>query len=301
MTSLEYRKNRINEMSKKWNLKKVNDLYTSWQIPNNTYDNLKHSLKLYISRALHFPYIDNDVDFMRKVDEKRENRTNVTPNGAVVPKLEYSIEYNLFIKSWCNTVREMISPDPKILKRFRLTPNVRIKFGEELEDNIGRGLDTAIPHSDAWVEGPWGMNCHLPILGDTKNNFLHFYKLKDEKLFRDEFLETSAEYKDMHWVLDYYEEDDLTPLEGNINISDYVLIHNTKRRKNSGTRISIDTTIFSGDHDVHEDRRSEYLDNIPDIGENLFVACNVSEKKGHVDKKTTYSHYTTGNLSHIKI
>ena len=301
MTSLEYRKKRIDEMSKKWNLKKVNNFYTCWKIPKKTYHDLKHSLKLYISKALHFTYTDDDKSFINSVDENRENRINVTPNGAVVPKSEYAIEYNLFIRSWCSTVNEMISPDPSILKLFRLTPNVRIKFGNELEDNIGRGLDTAIPHSDAWVEGPWGMNCHLPILGDTENNFLHFHKLKDEKTFQDNFLETSSEYKDMHWVLDHYEDDDIIPLEGNINISDYVLIHNTKRNKNAGTRISIDTTIFSGDHEVHPDRRSEYFDSIPSIGQNLFIGCNVSEKHGHTSKNTTFSHYTTGNLRHIEL
>jgi len=207
----------------------------------------------------------------------------------------------MFIRSWCNIVKEFIKDDPSYLKKFRLTPNIRIKYAEELEDNVGRGLDTAWPHSDAWVEGPWGMNCHLPIFGDTKNNYLHFYKLKDESAFEDFFLDTSEVYTKMQWVVDFYKDDTIVPERGYINVSDYALLHKTKRNSGAGTRVSIDTTIFAGDHDVHPDRKTEYLDTIPNIGEELFIACLRSEVDEVSDKKTVFSHYTSGSLKHITL
>ena len=301
MSSLKYRKERIKKLSMEWSLKNVNDLFVSYQIPNALYENLKNSIKLYISKALNFPLVLDDNDFMNLVDENRDYRRNVTPNGAVVPKKEYSLEYNLFLSAWCSIVSKMIEPNKKLLKRFRLTPNIRIKYSTELEDNVGRNLDTAIPHSDAWVEGPWGMNCHLPILGDTQKNFLNFFKMRDEKEFKDDFLATSRSYNDMKWVLDYYKEDTIIPQSGHINISDYALVHNTKRLPKCGTRISIDTTIFVGDHDVHPDRQIEYLDYIPNVGSNLFVACDVSEDEKYHEKISTFSNYTSGTLRHIKL
>ena len=48
----------------------------------------------------------------------------------------------------------MSKNDRKLLKLFRITPNIRIKFGKELNDNKNRSLSTSRPHSDAWVEGP---------------------------------------------------------------------------------------------------------------------------------------------------
>jgi hypothetical protein len=207
----------------------------------------------------------------------------------------------VFIRSWCNIVKEFIKDDPSYLKKFRLTPNIRIKYAEELEDNVGRGLDTAWPHSDGWVEGPWGMNCHLPIFGDTNNNYLHFYKLKDESKFEDFFLDTSEVYTKMQWVVDFYEDDTIVPERGYINVSDYALLHKTKRNPGAGTRVSIDTTIFAGDHDVHPDRKTEYLDTIPNIGEELFIACLRSEVDEISDKKTVFSHYTSGSLKHITL
>ena len=79
------------------------------------------------------------------------------------------IEYNLILRNWCELVRRITKHDPKLLKLFRITPNIRIKFGTELNDNLNRGLSTSVPHSDAWVEGPWGMNCFIPFFGDIKN------------------------------------------------------------------------------------------------------------------------------------
>ena len=33
---------------------------------------------------------------LKRINLNRNNRTNVTPNGAVVPKREYALEYNLY-------------------------------------------------------------------------------------------------------------------------------------------------------------------------------------------------------------
>ena len=301
MSSLQYRKVRMTTMANQWGASKVNDLFIHKKIPDALYDELRRSIGMYIAKALHFNYTEDEELFIQRLNDSRHDRTNVTPNGGVVPKKEYALEYNMFIRSWCNIVKEFIKDDPSYLKKFRLTPNIRIKYAEELEDNVGRGLDTAWPHSDAWVEGPWGMNCHLPIFGDTKNNYLHFYKLKDESAFEDFFLDTSEVYTNMQWVVDFYEDDTIVPERGYINVSDYALLHKTKRNPGAGTRVSIDTTIFAGDHDVHPDRKTEYLDTIPNIGEELFIACLRSEVDEVSDKKTVFSHYTSGSLKHITL
>ena len=301
MSSLQYRKDRMTTMANQWGASKVNDLFIHKKIPDTLYNDLRRSIGMYIAKALHFDYTEDEDLFIQRLNDSRHDRTNVTPNGGVVPKKEYALEYNMFIRSWCNIVKEFIKDDPSYLKKFRLTPNIRIKYAEELEDNVGRGLDTAWPHSDAWVEGPWGMNCHLPIFGDTKNNYLHFYKLKDESAFEDFFLDTSEVYTNMQWVVDFYEDDTIVPERGYINVSDYALLHKTKRNPGAGTRVSIDTTIFAGDHDVHPDRKTEYLDTIPNIGEELFIACLRSEVDEVSDKKTVFSHYTSGSLKHITL
>ena len=75
----------------------------------------------------------------------------MTPNGALVPKKEYQLMYNLLLMKWFDIYKGMISADPSFVRLVRVTQNIGLKFEEELEDNKHRGLNTEYPHSDAWV------------------------------------------------------------------------------------------------------------------------------------------------------
>jgi hypothetical protein len=259
---------------------------------------LKFSIMLYISRAFYFDFTGDEKEFIARLDKNRHIRDNVTPNGGVAPKKEYQLEYNMVLRIWSKIAAAMVKGNPSLLSKFRITPNIRIKFGTELEENINRTLSTSWPHSDAWVEGPWSMNCYVPLLGDVENNNLVFWKPKNTDEFSDDYLNTAATYEEMQWVLDHYTIDkELKPLKDKVHISDYALIHATTRNDNCGTRVSIDTTVCVGNHNVHADRETEYLNDIETLGEDLFVSVNRSIKDDHVmNKKTTFSHYTTGML-----
>ena len=130
---------------------------------------------------------------------------NVTPNGGVVPKKEFQLEYNLVLRSWSKIVKNMVKNDPSLITKFRITPNIRIKFAQDIEENINRTLNTTWPHSDAWVEGPWTMNCYFPVFGDVENNNLRFWTVKNNNEFSNKFLNNASTYEEMQWVLDYYE------------------------------------------------------------------------------------------------
>ncbi len=294
----EYRKSRFDTMEEVWALDRINDLMVSHSPTQKELNDLQFSVMLYISKALYFDFTQNEEEFVRRIDENRETRDNVTPNGAVVPKKEYQLEYNMVLRSWSKIVQSIIKNDPKLMTKFRFTPNIRIKFGRELDDNVNRTLNTAFPHSDAWVEGPWMMNCYTPLFGDIENNNLAFWKPKSPESFSDDFLKTAATYEEMQWVLDYYDLDaGIVPKKGRVHISDYALIHATGRKNDCGTRVSIDTTICVGEHDVHPDRKIEYIKDLKIVGEEIFIPTIRSIKDEHVvDKKTTFSHYTTGNL-----
>lgn len=264
---------------------------------------LKFSIMLYISKAFYFEFTDNEDEFIKRLNANRHIRDNVTPNGGIVPKKEYQLEYNMVLRSWSKITKELISGDPSLINKFRMTPNIRVKFGVELEENVDRPLNTSYPHSDAWVEGPWAMNCFVPLIGDIENNNLAFWSPKSPESFSDDFLEVAATYEEMHWVLDSYNKDEsISPKRGCVHISDYALIHATERKNHCDTRISIDTTIVVGDHAVHPDREVEYLDELEVIGEELFVSTNRTIKESSVkEKNTIFSHYSTGNLKVNKL
>ena len=297
--TLKTRINRINLITNQWKLEKTHPLITRYKIDKNFFKEFKFNIKLYISKALKISFNEEDSIFINNIDKARYNRLNITPNGAIVPKREFHLEYNLVLRSWCELVAKMSKKNPKLLKLFRITPNIRIKFGKELEDNKNRELSTSLPHSDAWVEGPWGMNCYIPFFGDTKNNNLQFYEPIDK--FDESFLAISPSYKKMQWVMDYYKSiKKIVPSSGYVNLSDYAAIHNTFRNPNSGSRVSIDTTLFVGNYKPHKDRLREYTDKIPNIGINYFVDSGQYEKNKPANKVSTYSHYTSKVLKLIK-
>jgi hypothetical protein len=297
--SFKYRLQRINNITKKWKLNKIHPLITSHKINKNFFKEFKFNLKLYISKAMNINFEENDKKFIVNVDRARGNRKNITPNGAIVPKREYHLEYNLVLRSWCELIKQITKNDQNLLKLFRVTPNIRIKFGKELSENKNRELSTSVPHSDAWVEGPWGMNCFIPFLGDIKNNNLRFYEPRT--VFEDKFLTDSPSYKKMQWVMKYYKPiSKIVPKVGHVHFSDYAAIHKTYRKENSGTRISIDTTIFVGNHLPHKDRIKEYTKKIPAIGLDQFIDSGQYEKNAPASKISAYSHYTSKVLKIIK-
>ena len=290
---------RFKTMKSIWGLDSIHDLMLYHNPNEKELNDLRFAVMLYISKALYFEFTFDESEFIKRLDESRSVRDNVTPNGGVVPKKEYQLEYNMVLRSWSKIVDNMIGRDKNLLRKFRITPNIRIKFGKELEENLERPLTTSWPHSDAWVEGPWGMNCYTPLLGDIENNNLIFWTPKDVDNFNDDALNTASTYEEMQWVLDEYELDkSIKQIKGKVHISDYALVHATNREENCGTRVSIDTTVFVGDYNVHKDRDIEYLNDVKIIGEEVFVSTNRSTlDENIVEKQTTFSHYTTGTLT----
>ena len=180
-----------------------------------------------------------------------------------------------------------------------MTPNIRVKFGNELKDNVKRGLNTSHPHSDAWVEGPWGMNCFFPILGDYKRNNLKFY---EPKVFNENFLTRAPSYLDMQWVMKNYKAINFTPKLGNLYISDYAMIHNTHRKKNSKVRISIDSTVFVDKYNIPpKSRIKEYRKIIPYLGIEEIIDSGQYQDQKYSEKKGVYSHYTSRSIRSIKL
>ncbi len=296
--SLIYRKKRINLICKSWRLKKCHNLMVSYKLDKKLLENFKLKVKIYICKALNIEFVNNENLFIKKVNSARSYRLNLTPNGAVVPKKEYQLEYNIILREWCNIIRHIVKNKPSLITMFRTTPNIRIKFAKELKDNVGRGLSTSLPHSDGWVEGPWGMNCFFPLFGDAEKNNLEYYEPIN---FEEKMISTAATYTEMQWVMKNYKKIKFKPKKGNIYFSDYALIHNTFRNKNCGTRISIDTTLFVGNHKPHKDRQKEYRKDIPFIGTKELVEVNKYEKDNFDEKDSVFSHYAVKSLNTIKL
>ena len=123
-----YRKERFDTIESGWDVDRIHDLMVNYSPDLEDLYNLRFSVMLYISKALYFKFTEDESTFIKRVDSSREKRDNVTPNGAVVPKKEYQLEYNMVLRSWGNVMKKLTQNDPDLLARFRMTPNIRIKF-----------------------------------------------------------------------------------------------------------------------------------------------------------------------------
>ena len=106
--SLDYRIKRINNITKSWGLNRDHDLIASLPLNKELFNDFKVKIKLYVSKALNFPYESDDKEFIKKVNSSREYRKNVTPNGAIVPKREFQLEYNMILRDWSLIIKNMI-------------------------------------------------------------------------------------------------------------------------------------------------------------------------------------------------
>jgi hypothetical protein len=297
-SSYPYRIKRFSQMQKDWNLDKIHDLMLSHTPNEQLLKEFKNSVMQYIAKSFYFDVTFDENEFLNRLESNKNIKDNITPNGAVVPKKEYQLEFNLVLRAWTKIIYEMTKNNPSLLSLTRMTPNIRIKFGEDPVENVGRGLNTAHPHSDAWVESSFGINCFVPLIGDIENNNMDYYEPIDPENFSDDFLENAKSYADMQWVLEHYKLSEyLRPKRGKIHFSDFALIHNTSRKENSRLRVSIDTAIYVGEHSPHPDRIDEYMNDIKIIGEDLIISTSRSIHDENIfDKKTHFSHYTTGTL-----
>lgn len=301
---LEYRISRMESVATAWGLDLIQPLIAEYKIPEDLLEEFESLLQIYVLRCLTGKFsrrVFKNFDEI-DVDTLRACRTNVTPNGALVPKTEYQLMYNLLLMKWFEVYKSMISKNPNFVKLVRVTPNIRLKFGRELEDNKNRGLNTEYPHSDAWVEGPWGYNVFVPMLGDCLNNTLRYYKIPKAGLSKNFFDQSKTYTTKQDLVAGFLEITDFIPKKGHIYISDYAVVHKTWRSQKSKARVSIDTTLMVGDHPVHPDREVEYLNKVPTLGVDSLFKVAVREKNSLVPaKKTDFSHYTTGNINLINI
>ena len=120
-------------------------------------------------------------------------------------------------------------------------------------------------------------------------------------LFDEKFLKISPTYTKMQWVTKYYKSiKKLNPKPGVVYISDYASIHKTYRKKNCDTRVSIDTTLFVGNHQPHKDRKNEYRNTIPNVGLSEFADAGQYETDKPANKISIYSHYTSKVLKMVK-
>ena len=275
MNELDYRISRIDKLEKHFEGKRIHKLMYAISLPSEYLPRFQLAILVYCSAALDVAASDAD-SLMQAIDDQMFSKNNVTPNGGIVPKNEYQFEYNLVLKSW-SEIFHFLNKDFKVFSKVRIFPSVRLKEGKKDLTNQARPFRTELPHSDSWVDGYWGLNIHMPFFGDFKNNCLQYFYLNDDSLFSSEMLGPSKSFEEMQWVLDKCKVvDGMQAPPNHLCVSDYLLLHNTKRADNAKSRISLDSSCVIGNHSYKDDD-DEFVNEIPRFGvENMYLTTTKS-------------------------
>jgi hypothetical protein len=94
-SSYPYRIKRFSQMQKDWNLDKIHDLMLSHTPNEQLLKEFKNSVMQYIAKSFYFDVTFDENEFLNRLESNKNIKDNITPNGAVVPKKEYQLEFNL--------------------------------------------------------------------------------------------------------------------------------------------------------------------------------------------------------------
>ena len=129
-----------------------------YPIPSPLKEEFLTSLKLYISKALAFNFVQDEKEFMEKVEYSRSNRKNITPNGAVADERMIKVHNRLRLN------RDAIGKTISYHKDYHFKP-VWDGTEENLEEIETFRVEMDIPKDKTFI---------MPA-GDTRETLVEMY------------------------------------------------------------------------------------------------------------------------------
>lgn len=208
------------------------------RIDPDSFEKVRLWAAMYISACLgETKPILEEERLLQRLNERKHELVNLTPNGALYPKREHILEFNGFHKAVCDALapfrlEELISSG--------FLP-IRFRVADATLDlaNSGRVYPISSWHIEPWVGEPAdAVVIALPIFGDISNITIQFAEMPvaDEGPY-SRVLGNYDEARDLLTRLSPYD----AALElGSMYVYDARLVHRHHRRARQGIRISAD-------------------------------------------------------------
>lgn len=239
--SLDNRIAGLDNLGKRFPHTRCDNLLLEYQVPIPQFYNLQAAAAIYLSACLGLDHPElHEIKLLQNIEHAYPHLRNITPNGMVVPKKDFTLEYNLLVQAFSTVIRSCNIYD--LIISWHVPLNLRIKLGTPNLDNLRRNHPTEEVHSDSWAgESSASVTTHLPIFGDSLNNGLKFFTPPPD--FKEEWLGPRSSYRDGREITQRYKEIPHSTRKGYLYFQDFAGLHGTHRNKQAGTRISIDTTF----------------------------------------------------------
>ena len=195
---------------------------------------IKFLTNLYIKENLEksgFKVKQITKNFLIKNQKKILKLPNLSLNGAMYPKDETQLIYNIIVSFVFKSLTKIL---PYI--KSATYPTIRFKTNKKTSNSFS----TNLLHSDAWSSGSTSdAVISFPILGDIKNNSVIFYEIKEanKKFFKEmkTYEGTRKLYGDIKKIYSMKKNFWI--------IFDHSILHKTNSSKISKPRVSIDLIV----------------------------------------------------------
>ena len=143
-----------------------------------------------------------------------------------------------------------------LVDTFRL-PTLRFKSGLQSDERLQREYATEKPHLETWIgHSQDSIAFHIPILGDTSNNYLQLCSSPEE--FEESWANRLEDFSAGAEIAEKYLVEDIVPEPGSLYAFECTSLHYSVQNPNAGSRVSLEVTCL-----MHETIRRESLGDLP--------------------------------------
>ena len=218
------------------------------KVPKALLERVKVGAALCIARSLPDPTGANWANMtnyellLKQLEEQFETAPNITPNGAIVPKRDLNLEYNLFARSFAAVIEGLNIED--MVACWSNPPLLRVKRGHFDKDLLKRKYSSENRHTEAWfpTHTSRAITLFLPLFGDIEHNSVEFFAPPED--FSEDWLVPKESYESARNISDRYQRIDVAYEPGYLYIADTATMHQSVRYGNTGPRVSVDTNVY---------------------------------------------------------
>ncbi len=152
------------------------DLISAIDLDQDHFEAIKDAVHAYVCAGFERPRTStSDETLCQLLDEKLDTLSNRTPNGALVPKMEFQDEYNQIhraVASWMQSLN--LSP---LIESIRCPIVVRAVSGSVRPEFDARPYAASKMHVDLWAgDAPDSVSIIIPILGDIERTTIEWFE-----------------------------------------------------------------------------------------------------------------------------
>lgn len=177
------------------------------------------------------------------------NLANRTPNGMLMPKQEFLMEFNQLHKVMADWFHSLGIDD--LIYQIFCPIVVRLVMGQRNPQEESRPLSSTKLHADIWADLPLDVVAiQIPILGDTERTTIEF--LHPPHDFEERYMRLLNDYDEAKEVERYCERNPVAMRLGYAYFYDGIVPHKTVK-KQGGARVTVQLEFLKATTDV--DRR----------------------------------------------